>query len=294
MRATALPQESSSRDEALAALAEAHRLIGQADSKFVQFDELATIRSETRDLSYARLAKLVKKSLGSGLMSRFFVGLVVLACLGVVLVSWQPSEGGTEPVSTSSVSIKKEGQPATRNAESAAQTSVAASESQAEGKLPPAPTSPTAAPVVPELAQQVQMMVRKLANVEQEIGRLEAEQSQMIDENAELIERLKAAQELARHNADLVEDLRVSQAQIIRDTVNLADQLKASQEIIANIAVQLKESQEKIIAHLVATEQKQRPKTPVSTPLAIANTARKPVPMRLAPVGTRAQDPSSR
>jgi hypothetical protein len=295
MRTTALPQESNSRDEALAAIAEAHRLIGHAIDKRVQFDELQEAKSDPRDFSYVRVAKMVEKSLSSRGMSRIFVGLLALACLGVALVSWQPSQGETEPISTSSVS-KKEGspmQPATHNAEQVAQTSVAAPESQAEGKLQPVLTSPTAAPVAPELTQQIQMIVRELANVEQGIRQIEAAQSQMVHDNAELIERLKATQQIARQNADLVDDLRVSQAQISRDNGNLAEQLKVSQEVMANIAVQLKESQEQV-AHLVASEQKQRPRTLGSSPLAVANSTRRPVPMRPAPVRTQAQDPSSR
>jgi hypothetical protein len=228
-------------------------------------------------------------------MSRIFVGLLALACLGVALVSWHPSQGETEPISTSSVSIRKEGlpiKPATHNADLAAGTSAAALETQTQGKLPPVPTAPVAAPMAPELAQQVQTIMRELANVEQGIGQLESKHSQMVHENAELIERLKATEEIARHSADLIEDIKISQAQITRDNGTLADQLKANHELMANIAEQLKESQEQV-ARLVASEQKHLPRTPASSALTIANSTRRPAPMRLAPTRTQAQDPAA-
>jgi cytoskeletal protein RodZ len=296
MHVTALPQQNNSRDAALAAIAEAHRLMAQADDKLVQFDELEKVNNETRDLSHERLAKLVKKSLSSRFAARIFVGLLALTCLGAAVVAWQPSQGHreTEPSSTSSVSIKKEGllkQPATNSADLAAGMSAVAAETQAQGKLQPVPTTPVAAPMAPELAQQVQTLVRELANVEQGIGQLETEHSQIVHENGELIERLKATQEIARHNADLIEDLRASQAQITRDNVNLAGQLKASQELMANIAEQLKESREQV-ARPVVSEQKQRARTLVSSPPTIANSTQRPVPVRAAPVRTQAQGPT--
>jgi hypothetical protein len=294
MRISALPEQSNSRDEALAAIAEAHRLIGQTDGR-VQLAALEKARNETRKIFLERIAELVKKSLRSRVMSRFFVGLLALACLGVALVSWHPSQGETEPISTSSVSIRKEGlpiKPATHNADLAAGTSAAAPETQTQGKLQPVPTAPVAAPPAPELAQQVQTIIRELASIEQGIGQLEAKHSQMVQENAELVEHLKATQEITRHNADLVEDLKVSQAELTRDNGTLADQLKASHELMASIAEQLKESQEQV-ARLVASEQKHRPRTPASSPLTIANSARGPAPTRLAPTRTRSQDPTA-
>jgi hypothetical protein len=61
---------------------------------------------------------------------------------------------------------------------------------------------------------------------------------------------------------------------------------------MANIAEQLKQSQEQI-ARLVASEQKQRPRTLASSPLPIANSTRKPVPKRPSPrVRVQTQDPT--
>jgi uncharacterized phage infection (PIP) family protein YhgE len=127
------------------------------------------------------------------------------------------------------------------------------------------------------LAQSIQKIARELENVEQGIDQLKTGQSQMVHDNGELAEHLKATQEMARHNADLAEDLKAAQAQMARDNVNVAEQLKASHEQIANIAEQLKESQEQI-ASLVASEQKQRPRTLASSPVPIANSTRKPLP----------------
>jgi chromosome segregation ATPase len=131
--------------------------------------------------------------------------------------------------------------------------------------------------MAPDLAQSIQMMARELAYLEQGIDQLKTGQAQMVRENGELTEHLKAMQEMAHHSTDLAEDLKAARAQMARDNVNFVETLTASQEQIANIAGQLKESQEQI-ARPVASEQRQRPRTPASSPLPIPSTARKPVP----------------
>jgi ABC-type transporter Mla subunit MlaD len=128
--------------------------------------------------------------------------------------------------------------------------------------------------MAPDLAQSIQMITRELANVEQGIDQLKTGQAQMVRDNAELAEHLKATQEMARNNADL------------------AEQLKASHEQMATIAEQLKQNQEQI-ARLVASGQKQRPRTLASSPLPIANSMRKLVPTRPSPrVRVQTQDPA--
>jgi septal ring factor EnvC (AmiA/AmiB activator) len=128
--------------------------------------------------------------------------------------------------------------------------------------------------MAPDLAQSIQMITRELANVEQGIDQLKTGQAQMVRDNAELAERLKATQEMVRNNADL------------------AEQLKASHEQMANIAEQLKQSQQQI-ARLVASGQKQPPRTLASSPLPTANSTRKLVPRRPSPrVRVQTQDPT--
>src|SRR5271169_1874020 len=120
MRATAPPQQSNSRDVALVAITEAHRLIGQADEKLAQFDELEEERKEPHRLSdeQARSAEPVGESSRSRLVSRSLVGLLALACIGVAVFAWRSTHGqvATEPISTSSVSIKKKEEPPARPA----------------------------------------------------------------------------------------------------------------------------------------------------------------------------------
>jgi uncharacterized phage infection (PIP) family protein YhgE len=141
-----------------------------------------------------------------------------------------------------------------------------------------------------DLAPQVQMIVRELANLQQGIDQLKAGQSQMARDNSELAEHLKASQEIARHNADLSEELKAAQAQMARDNINFADRLKASQEQLASIAGQLKENQEQV-GRLVASEQKRRPKTLASSPIPIANPARRTPTSLPPPVRVQTPDP---
>jgi hypothetical protein len=289
MSITATPQQT--RDVALAAIAQAHKRIGHADEQLVQLDEAAfkleKEKNATRHPSneQPRSAEPGRGSSRGRLVLRSLMGLLALACIGVAAFAWKSTHGqaAPEPISTSSVSIEKKerpAQPARYNADVAAKTDAGLPQPSSETQTTPqraTPVAPTAAPMAPDLAQSIQMIARELANVEQGIDQLKTGQAQMVRDNAELAEHLKATQEMARHNADLAEDLKTAQAQMARDNVNFAEQLSASQEQMANIAEQLKGSQEQI-ARLVASEQKQRPRTLASSPLPIANSTRKPVP----------------
>ena len=286
MSIPATPQQSHSRDVALAAIAQAHRQIG-ADEHFVQVDETAfkleNEKKATRHPSDEQ-PRFAEPGRGSSrrLVLRSLMGLLAVACIGVAALAWPSPHGqaAPEPISTSSVSIEKKelpAQPAPSNAGVAAKTDAGLPQrsSQAQTTLQRAgPVAPTAAPMAPDLAQSIQMITRELANVEQGIDQLKTGQAQMVRDNAELAEHLKATQEMARNNADL------------------AEQLKASHEQMANIAEQLKQSQEQI-ARLVASGQKQRPGTLASSPLPIANSTRKLMPTRPSPrVRVQTQDPT--
>jgi hypothetical protein len=287
MSIPASPQQSHSRDVALAAIAQAHRQIG-ADEQLVQVDETAVRlvkqKKATRHPSdeQPRLAEPGRGSSRGRLVLRSLMGLLAVACIGVAAFAWPSPHGqaAPEPISTSSVSIEKKElhpQPAPSNAGVAAKTDAELPQrsSQAQTTLQrAAPVAPTAAPMAPDLAQSIQMITRELANVEQGIDQLKTGQAQMVRDNAELAEQLKATQEMARNNADL------------------AEQLKASHEQMANIAEQLKQNQEQI-ARLIASGQKPRPRTLASSPLPIANSTRKLVPTRPSPrVRVQTQDPT--
>ena len=295
MSITATPQQNHSRDAAIAAIAQALEQIGRADEQLVQPDERA-FKSEKENNATRRSsneqscsAEPGRGSLRGRLASRSLMGLLALACIGVAAFAWQSTHGqaAPEPISTSSVSIKEKeppAQPAPYNTDVAARADAGlpqqSSQAQTKHAAPApiaAPVAPTAAPTAPDLAQSIQMIARELANLEQGIDQLKTGQAQMVRDNAGLAEHLKATQEMARRNADLAEDLKAAQAQIARDNVNFAEQLKASQEQMADIAAQLKGSQQQI-AGLVASEQKQRPRTPASSALPIANPKRQPVP----------------
>jgi hypothetical protein len=248
----ATPQQNHSREAALAAIAQAYRQMG-ADQQLVQIDETAckleTEKKATRHPSDEQPRFAGPGSSRSRLVLRSLMGLLAVACIGVAAFAWPSPDGqaAPEPISTSSVSIEKKelpAQPAPSNAGVAAETDAGLPQesSQAQTTLQSAAReAPTAAAAMaPDLAQSIQMITRELANVEQEIDQLKTGQAQMVRDSVELV--LKATQEMARNNADL------------------GEQLKANHEQMANIAEQLKQSQEQI-ARLVASEEKQRPRT---------------------------------
>jgi hypothetical protein len=281
-----IPQQSHLRDAALAAIAQAHRQMG-AGENLVQVDETAFKLEEEKIATRHPSDEQPSAEPGRGssrgrLVLRSLMGLLAVACIGVAAFAWPSPHGqaAPEPTSTSSVSIGKNerpAQPAPSNAGVAAKTDAGLPQrsSQAQTTLQrAAPVAPTAAPMAPDLAQSIQMITRELANLEQGIDQLKTGQAQMARDNAELAEHLKATQEMVRNNADL------------------AEQLKASHEQMANIAEQLKQSQEQT-ARLVASEQKQRPRTLASSPLPIANSTRKLAPKRPSPrVRVQTQDPT--
>jgi hypothetical protein len=278
-----IPQQSHLRDAALAAIAQAHRQMG-AGENLVQVDETAFKLEEekiaTRPPSdeQPRFAEPGRGSSRSRLVLRSLIGLLAVACIGVIAFAWPSPHGqaAPEPISTSSVSIEKKEPPAApSNAGGAAKTDAGLLQrsSQAQTTIQrAAPVAPTAAPMAPDLAQSIQMITRELANLEQGIDQLKTGQVQMARDNAELAEHLKATQEMVRNNTDL------------------AEQLKASHEQMANIAEQLKQSQEQT-ARLVASEQKQRPRTLASSPT--TNSTRKLVAKRPSPrVRVQTQEPT--
>jgi DNA repair exonuclease SbcCD ATPase subunit len=289
MSATATPQQSDSRDVALTAIAEAQRLLGQADEKLAHFDALVKETIETQDLTDEQpgSAGPLGGALRGRLVLRSLMGLLALGCIGIAVLAWQSTAGQMAPELNSTSSIKKKeelpAQPAPGKADVAAMTDA----------IPPHPSraqttlervaSEAPAPMAPDLTLQIQAIVRELATVEQGIEQLKTGQAQMARDNAELAEHLKAAQGLARRNADLTEDLKAAQAQLARDNVNFAEQLRASHEQMAKIAEQLKESQEQA-SRLVASGQKQRPRTLASSPPPIANSTLKPVPTPQSPL----------
>jgi hypothetical protein len=291
MNTTATPQQNPSRDVAHAVIAEALRQIGLPDEQLAQPDETGFKLEKEKNAPRHKQPRYAEPGRGSSrrrLVLRSLMGLLALACIGgVAAFGWQSTHGQAppDPISTSSVSIRKKeapAEPAPYNAEVAAKTDAGLPHPSSQAQTTPPRTPPVApAPVDPDLAQSIKIMARELANAEQGIDQLKTGQAQMVHDNAELAEHLKATQEMARHNTDLIEDLKAEQAQIARDNVNFAEQLKASQEQMANIAEQLKGSQEQL-AHLVASEQKQRLRTLAST--------RKPVPTPRAPQ-VQPQDP---
>jgi hypothetical protein len=285
---------SLKRDAALAAIAEAQKLIGQADQRPTRFDELKRGTLGPSIAACKPLDQSVKKAPRSWFLSRKFVGLIVLMCICGGALAWQSSNGqvASDSIPTSSVPIRKMEEAPVRpalNPNTANTRKVASPETQAQLPLQPVPIAPTA---TPELAQQVQLVTRvEVTSLQFEIDQLKAEQSKTVHQNFELTEQLKATQEFARHDADLIEDLRATQAQIVRDSHDLAGQLKATQDLMAGMAERLKESQEQV-SRLVASERKTRPRTPASPPLLTANSTRQTLPAPPPPKRSQTRAPS--
>src|SRR6266700_4792163 len=127
MSIPATPQQSHSREVALAAIAQAYRQIG-ADQQLVQVDETAckleTEKKATRHPSneQPRSAEPGRGSSRGRLVLRSLIGLLAVACIGVAAFAWRSPYGqaAPEPISTSSVSIQKKklpAQPALSNAD---------------------------------------------------------------------------------------------------------------------------------------------------------------------------------
>src|SRR5712672_879176 len=176
MSIPATPQQSHSRDVALAAIAQAHRQIG-ADEQLLQVDETAfkleKEKKATRHPSdeQPRFAEPGRGSSRGRLVLRSLIGLLAVACIGVAAFAWPSPDGqaAPEPISTSSVSIEKKELPAPSDAGVAAETDAGLPQqsSQAQSTLQrAAPEAPTAAAVAPDLAQSIQMITRELTNVE--------------------------------------------------------------------------------------------------------------------------------
>ncbi len=135
MSITATPQQSHSRDVALAAIAQAQSQIGHADGQLVQLDETAFKLEKEKNAArhpsneQPRSAEPGRGSSRGRLVLRSLMGLLALACIGVAAFAWQSNHGqvASEPTSTSSVSIEKReqpAQPAPYNADVAAKTEV--------------------------------------------------------------------------------------------------------------------------------------------------------------------------
>jgi hypothetical protein len=322
MSITAPPQQSHSRDAALAAITQALGQIGHADEQPARLDEMALKSKQQnaalRPFDQSRITEPDRRSSRGKIMLRNPTGVLALACIGVVAFAWLSTrdQAAPEPISTGSVSTEKRELPPGAQSGVTAKTDAV----NAEAGLPQASSrartlpyavaeAPTAAPMASDPAQSIQLTARELANVEQGIEQLKASQAQMVRDNAELAAHLKATQEMVRHSADLAEDLKAVQAQMARNNLNFAEQLKTAQEQTANIAGQLKASREEMagiaeqikgnqeqLARIVASGQKPRPRVLASSPPPatppIASSARKPVPTPPSPqVRVQTADP---
>jgi hypothetical protein len=278
-----VPQTNPARERAIASIEHAYRSMGQSgpeprreeptrDEPSVEIFESDAVAPEPA----SGTTEAFKRSWPGKGVGRISAGLLA-ACVGVSLAVWLSSRGSVEgePVSTSSILLneKTATSVAPKNGNMTA-TTVAQAAPQG------APAVPMAGSPAGELAQQIERIARAITQVEQGIDQLKDQQSQLARENAELTEQLKATRDIARHGADLAEQLTATQAQLARDNANLGEQLKADRDVMDSIVGQLKQNQDQV-AHLIAPEQKQRPRiVPARAPVlsqATVNPTQRPV-----------------
>ena len=290
MSAVFTSHDKRPRDLALAAIQEALGSVGQTEQYTVQLEDKG---ADKRDPANVRnhVAELLGKPLRVRIVPRKLAGLLGLVCIGVAVLAWQSSGGqvAPEPLSTSSVPIAKKEelrvQPVSHNSDFAAKTS-ASPQVQA-----PPQSAPTTVSTDPTLARQIQDIAKQVAKLAEAIDALKTEQSQIAHENVELADGLKATSVAVRHNAELTEDIKVTQSQLAHEINNLADQLRASQDLMASVAVQLREAQEQV-ARIASPEQRLRPKPLASSQPTAVNAARRAVPKPPAPVAAQTQGQS--
>ncbi len=293
MPAVFTSHDKGPRDLALAAIKEALGSVGQTEQNTVQLEDKKK-GADKRDPADVRnlVARLLGKPLRARIVPRRLAGLLSSVCIGVAVLAWQSSGGqvAPEPLSTSSVPKKEElrAQPVSHNSDFSAKTSASP---QVQGPPQSAPIGPTTVSTDPTLARQIQDIANEVAKVAEAIDQLKTEQSQIAHENVELADGLKATSVAVRHNAELAEDLKVTQSQLAREISNLADQLRASQDLMASVAVQLKEAQEQV-ARIASPEQRLRPKPLASSQPTAVNVPRRAVPKPPAPVAAQTQGQS--
>ena len=218
------------RDAALIALAQARDQVGFANEQLEIVNERdAELPGNTRAVPLDSGLLPVTPRLGSawGKLSLWsLVGLIALLPLGAVVFAWQSFHLQVQPTPGSNSSASKE--LAAKPASAGAGAPRISPQAQTTGQHA-APEVPATASPVPDLAQSMAAMAHHLAEAEQVIDKLKAGQAHTVSENAELDKHLKEIQEMARRNADLVDDLRVAQTQMAHDNSNIAEQLRVNQ-----------------------------------------------------------------
>jgi hypothetical protein len=291
------PQQTHPRDLAVAAIRQAHREIELADAPLPQYDETAGGERNPARGRFDKPSQAVRLPPAAS-RGRLWslMGLLASACIAVAAFAWQSShEEAPDPISTSSVAAGSE---ATTDAGFPLPSSQPRVTVQRAAQV-----TPLVAAAAGDPAPSIQTVAHEVADAERAIDELRTEQAKMIRDNAELTDRLKAAQDaarqaaalvedlktaqtqMARQNADLAQDLKAAQAQMTRDNADFAERLKSGQEQMARLADQLKASQDQI-TRLVASEQKPRPRKVASAPPS-PNAVRKPAPQARA----QTQDP---
>jgi hypothetical protein len=273
---------NQSRDEAHAAIAEAFRLIGQSNEvseKPALFDK-STAQEQPSNLLEVRSFDSTIPSAHRRHFSRVLGAILVLASIGFAALAWRSSHGQDPPeiIATSSLPVRKHETltaPAEIHSETAAKMSVTSPDALDKATPQPSPLALAPAIAPPELEQQVQAMARELENVERGINQLETAQAQIVRGNAELADRLKVMQEVTLHTAELMKNLEAAERQMALDNNKLAEQFKESQDRLANMADLIRGGQEQLTRRIVS-EQKRRPATPATAPLANVIPARKP------------------
>jgi hypothetical protein len=278
MSLPANPQQSSSREVALAALAEAIEQVGQADERLARADRRAfgLEKSAARQSSAQQTGTAVlrtRSSLGA-LVFWSLIGPMAVAGIGAAAFAWPSPHGHAvrltiarwvqEGLLTSSVWLERLERLARPARSDADVTGARPLQPSSVAQTMPQQVAPAAAQLLPQLSKRLQTIMRELTNVQQAIEQLKAGQAELAHDNAGLGERVKETQEqIARQTGQIANDLNQARSEMLRGSADIAAQLKASQEQMVGISQQLKATQEQM-THLGATERQPRSSIDIS------------------------------
>jgi two-component sensor histidine kinase len=281
--------EEPDRDAALAWLAHAcdelalpNRPAAQANEPSIRSTSAPTLKQDAKPTNLRRTAS---RPWSWGARVAATIGLTLLSMVGIAWLSLRDRPTPTTTASSATASAKP--------LQNIADVIDA-------GRSPPPRQTPGGSVSDPTLAasreadRQSQEQTRMLSDLRHQIDELRVSQSQLSQANAGLTQRLKATLETAQNNANRIEELKSSQAQLVEEKESSAarlnagqqqltaalDQLKSIHEEVADIDAQLKSAQEQL-ARLTA--QKSRPKAIPPAGQLVVNSPQRPARPALPP-----------
>jgi two-component sensor histidine kinase len=282
--------EEPDRDAALSWLAHAcdelalpNRPAAQANEPSIRSTSAQTLKHDAKPTNLRRTAS---RPWSWGARVAATIGLTLLSMAGIAWLSLRDRQAPTTTASSATASAKP--------LENVAGVTDA-------GRSPLPRQTPGGSVSDPALAasreadrQSFHEQTSMLSDLRHQIDELRVSQSQLSQANAGLTQRLKATLETTQNNANRIEELKFSQAQLVAEKESAAarlnagqqqltaalDQLKSIHEEVADIDAQLKSAQEQV-ARLTA--QKSRPKAIPPAGQLVVNSPQRPARPALPP-----------